>query len=343
MTELKRVAGCRNCKPRHPRGPGSWRFTGAVGLSLVLLVWGAWACPPAVAQGPAPSPSDVSESPSEAPPTTTAEEPAVEEEAVDEAAAEPKPAYCATCRPKRLGRLKARLRCALGRLPRLRAGRCCCATAPDPEAKKPDPYAWKPLFDGKTLKGWKAPNFGGQGEVKVKDGMIVMETGADMTGITYTGEAPENNYEVAFEAQRLGGIDFFATTTFRVGKDPLTLVVGGWGGTVVGLSNVDFYDASDNMTTKFHDFKDKTWYKVRIRVTDAKVECWIDDEKMVDQRRKGHKFGIRWECELCQPLGISTWCTTGAVRNIRMRKLSPKEIEAAEKEAAKEAENSPFG
>ena len=41
----------------------------------------------------------------------------------------------------------------------------------------------------------------------------------------------------AFEAQRVQGNDFFATTTFRVGKDPLTFVVGGWGGTVVGLSN----------------------------------------------------------------------------------------------------------
>ena len=40
----------------------------------------------------------------------------------------------------------------------------------------------KKLFDGKTLKGWKVPNFGGQGEVYVKNGAIVMEMGDAMTG-----------------------------------------------------------------------------------------------------------------------------------------------------------------
>jgi len=209
--------------------------------------------------------------------------------------------------------------------------------------KKKNPYAFKAIFDGKTLEGWKVPNFGGQGDVKVKDGKIILEMGADMTGITYQGDVPQTNYEIEFEAQRLKGNDFFATTTFRVGKDPLTFVVGGWGGTVVGLSNVDFYDASDNMTTNFQEFKDQTWYTIRVRVTDAKVECWIDDKRMVNQHRKDHKFGIRWECELCKPLGISTWCTGAAVKNIRMRKLSPKEVEAAAKEAKEEEAQPSFG
>ncbi len=189
---------------------------------------------------------------------------------------------------------------------------------------KPDAaYQWKDLFDGKTLTGWKVPKFGGEGEVHVKDGSIVMETGMSMTGITYTGEIPRNNYELVLEGRRLGGSDFFCTTTCPVGKDPCTLVVGGWGGTVVGLSNVDYYDASDNLTTTFHDFKDKKWYRIRIRVTDPSIEAWIDDEQLVKQERKGHKFGIRFEVELCKPLGISTWETAGAVRNIRLRRLKP--------------------
>jgi hypothetical protein len=209
--------------------------------------------------------------------------------------------------------------------------------------EKSGEFAFKPIFDGKSLKGWKAPEFGGQGEVKVEDGQIVMEMGADMTGVTYQGEVPQTNYEIEFQAQRVQGTDFFATTTFRVGKDPLTFVVGGWGGTVVGLSNVDFYDASDNMTTKFHEFEDKKWYKIRVRVTDAKVECWIDKEKLVNQHREGHKFDIRWECELCKPLGISNWCTTSALKGIRMRKLSPKEVKAAAEEAKKEKNEPSFG
>jgi len=339
MIETRRAASWRDRKRGCPAGMGSWLFTGAA-LLLVLLVLGTWTCPPATAQAPERSPSDVTESPGDAPPAA-AEQPAAKQPAAEGAVAERWPAYCATCRPKLLGRIKCKVRCALKRLPRLKAGRCCSAES-DPPPKQSDPHAFKPIFDGKTLTGWKAPNFGGQGEVKVEDGKVVMQMGADMTGITYTGKVPETNYEVEFEAQRLGGTDFFATTTFRVGKDPLTFVVGGWGGTVVGLSNVDFYDASDNMTTKFHEFKDKTWYKIRIRVTDDKVQCFIDDEEMVDQVRKGHKFDIRWECELCKPLGIATWCTSAAVKNIRMRTLSPKEIEAAKKEAEKEAEEQPF-
>jgi hypothetical protein len=43
---------------------------------------------------------------------------------------------------------------------------------------------WKPLFDGKSLAGWKATDFGGEGEVRVEGGAIVMEQGNNMTGVT---------------------------------------------------------------------------------------------------------------------------------------------------------------
>jgi hypothetical protein len=212
---------------------------------------------------------------------------------------------------------------------------CCCSggavtTAAAAAAPKADPYAWKPLFDGKTLKNWKSTKFGGEGNVELKDGTIVMEMGNSMTGVTWDGgELPRDNYDLSLEGMRLEGSDFFCTTTFPVGKDPCSLVVGGWGGTVVGLSTVNHYDASDNPTTSFHSFKDKQWYRVRIRVTEAKIEAWLDDEKVVNQERKGHKIGIRFECDLCQPLGVATYNTKGAVRNIRLRPLSPEETKAA--------------
>src|SRR5262245_15153362 len=69
---------------------------------------------------------------------------------------------------------------------------------------------WKNLFDGKTLVGWKSTDFAGRGEVLVKDGTIVLETGF-MTGITWTNEAalPRMNYEISLEAMRVDGSDFF--------------------------------------------------------------------------------------------------------------------------------------
>jgi hypothetical protein len=203
-------------------------------------------------------------------------------------------------------------------------------TESPPEKTRPaispaaDPSPWKSLFDGKTLTGWKSPQFGGDGKVYVKDGMIVMERGGMMTGVTWTGEVPRNNYELALEGMRLDGSDFFCTTTFPVGNDPCSLVVGGWGGSLVGLSSIDFQDASENATSSTMEFKNRQWYRVRIRVTDAAVEAWIGDQQVVKQPREDHKFSIRMEVESCRPLGIATWDTAGAVRNIRIRNLDGK-------------------
>jgi hypothetical protein len=197
--------------------------------------------------------------------------------------------------------------------------------------KKAETPPGKALFDGKTLEGWKCPDFGGEAKVSVKDGMIIMDNNpkASMTGITWKGKPPRNNFELTLEGMRLDGYDFFCTTTFPVGEGYCSLVMGGWGGSLVGLSSIDSMDASENSTTTIVEFKDKQWYRVRIRVTDAKVEAWVDDKQVVDQERKDHKFSIRSECDDCRPLGICTWDTKGAVRNIRLRELT------AEKPAAK--------
>jgi hypothetical protein len=212
---------------------------------------------------------------------------------------------------------------------------------PPKTAEQPSdaPSAWKSLFDGKTLTGWKVPQFGGEGKVYVKDGQIVMEMGSMMTGITWTGDVIRDNYELELEGMRLDGSDFFCTTTFPVGKDPCSLVVGGWGGALVGLSSIDYADASENSTMRTMAFKNDKWYPIRIRVSDAAVQAWIDGERVVNQPRKGHKFTIRIEVDACRPLGISTYATKGAVRNIRLRPLKPEEIQAAQEEADQAAED----
>jgi arylsulfatase A-like enzyme len=189
---------------------------------------------------------------------------------------------------------------------------------------------WKSLFDGKTLAGWKKTNFGGEGEVAIKDGAVVLEQGNDMTGITYTrGDFPRLDYEVTLEGKKLAGSDFFCTTTFPVGEKYCSLVVGGWGGTVVGLSSIDFRDASENETGTFKEFKRDQWYRVRIRVSKERITAWIDDKEMVDLETKGKRISIRAECDLCRPFGIATWRTTGAVRDIRVRPLTDAEKKAA--------------
>lgn len=202
------------------------------------------------------------------------------------------------------------------------------------EAKKPSPYEWRELFDGKALDDWKAPQFGGEGQVRVQDGAIVLERGDTMTGVTYTGkDLPKTNYEIEWVAKRTDGIDFFATATFPVGDSFCSFVTGGWGGTIVGLSSINFYDASDNETTQFKVFKDNQWYKFRVRVTEAKIEAWIDGEKVVDFVIGKNKIATRFEVELCKPLGFSSWCSTGVIRSVRLRQLTPDEVKVIEDEA----------
>jgi len=217
-------------------------------------------------------------------------------------------------------------------VPRGLAGEKGPAAKQDGPAAKQDGPAAKDLFDGKTLAGWQAPKMVGQGKIYVKDGALVMEPGELMTAVVWTGKPPRTNYELSLDGMRLEGSDFFCTTTFPVGESFCSLVVGGWGGTVVGLSSVDHYDASENSTSSSREFKDKTWYRVSIRVSDARIDAWIDGKQVVRQERKDHKCDLRMECDPCRPLGICTWNTKGAVKNIRLRELSAKEVAAVAKE-----------
>ena len=177
------------------------------------------------------------------------------------------------------------------------------------------------LFDGQSLGQWKSTDFGGQGEVSVQDGAIHMAMGSYMTGITWTGPVVRMNYEITLEAMRVAGNDFFCGLTFPVGERPCTLVLGGWGGSVCGLSSIDYYDASENPTTRIVSFETGKWYFVRLRVTPDRIQAWLDGEDLVDFETADHKIGIRMEVEESQPLGIATWNTAGAVRNIKVRRL----------------------
>jgi hypothetical protein len=182
--------------------------------------------------------------------------------------------------------------------------------------------AWKNLFDGKTLTGWKSTDFAGHGEVTVNDGTIQLGNGY-MTGITWTNlaELPRMNYEISLEAMRVEGSDFFCGLTFPVGKDPCSFIVGGWGGGVVGLSSLDGQDASQNETTKYMNFPTGRWFQIRVRVTAGKIEAWIDTEKMVDVTTADKSISIRLEVEPSKPLGIASWNTASALRNLKLRAI----------------------
>jgi len=193
-----------------------------------------------------------------------------------------------------------------------------------PEAGADVAFSLRHNVDGETKSdssGWKEGLFPGRSTVRVEEDVVYLDKGEDMTGITWRGPIVRMNYEVTLEAMRVEGYDFFCGLTFPYGKSVCSFVVGGWGGTCVGLSSVDYYDAYNNETAEFKKFDLGKWYKIRVRATEDKIECWIDDDKMVDLVTTGRTISVRWEMSDIVPLGVATWQTTGAIRNFELKKI----------------------
>lgn len=198
---------------------------------------------------------------------------------------------------------------------------CCHNRQPGSEKAQTEIFQPKDstyLFNGLTLDGWEITNFGTQGPVYVSEDEIILGMGDGCTGITWKGNFPVTDYEVTLEAKKVDGNDFFCGMTFPAGKYPCTLITGGWGGTVVGLSSINGLDASENETTINRSFEKDRWYKISLRVTDSKIEARIDNEIVIDFTIDGNILSIRPEVDLSKPFGIASWRTTAALRNIRL-------------------------
>lgn len=207
------------------------------------------------------------------------------------------------------------------------------AAEPEPKADKViglDGEKWTRMFDGKTLGKWEILDkfdFKEHGKVAAEAGSLVLSAGQPATGIRWPGDFPKMNYELALETKRVEGGDFFCALTFPVGDKALSLIMGGWGGWVVGISCLDGYYAADNETCTAIQFENDRWYHVRVQVTQPKITVWIDDKETITLEPEGRKLSVSWEMEPCQPLGVATWYTTGALRNIQYRTLEDKKPE----------------
>ena len=199
-----------------------------------------------------------------------------------------------------------------------------------------DADGWQPLFNGKNLDGWKVTNFGGEGEVYLEKGNVVISQGVDLSGITSTRkDLPTSNYEIELEATRAEGNDFFVGLTFPYRKSSCSLILGGWGGGVCGLSSIDGMDASENETTSYTAFTNGQWYKVRLKVTDDMIEAWLDGAQIVEQETKDRKVDVRFEVDLSKPMGLSTFQSTTWIRKARIRKLPVAKDKSVKKPEAK--------
>lgn len=172
---------------------------------------------------------------------------------------------------------------------------------------------------------WVVTDFAGHGDVGVTNGEIKIDMGADLSGITWTnGTLPRTNYEISLEAMKIDGGDFFCGLTFPVADSSCSLIMGGWGGGVVGLSSLDDADASENETTRSMSFDNGHWYHIVLRVTPGKIEAWLDDQKIIDASIAGRKVSLRpGAIYLSEPLGMATYITTSAIKDFKLRLIEP--------------------
>ena len=180
------------------------------------------------------------------------------------------------------------------------------------------------LYDGKSLKNWQKTDYAGKGEVFVnKNGNLVLEMGAELSGIHWKGKPlPKSNYEISLKAKRIMGSDFFCGLTFPYKESHATLILGGWGGSLIGISSIDDFDASENETGDAFIFDDNRWYEILLRVTQSEITVWIDGKSVIDCEVEGRRVGMRpGEIEMSVPLGLSTFATTGVFKAINLKIL----------------------
>lgn len=180
-----------------------------------------------------------------------------------------------------------------------------------------------------NMEQWQPINFGGEGDVYYKEEALNLDYGSPLTGAKYKGDLAtllgesNDHYAITMQAQRVEGVDMFLGVTFPVGDDGhVSLVLGGWAGAITGLSNLDGLNASENVTTQYHAFEDKRWYKVKIYVTPKKVQCWLDDKSLVDINRADYKkYDTHGAVEDTKPFGMFSYDTWGQVKALKVWKL----------------------
>ncbi len=184
---------------------------------------------------------------------------------------------------------------------------------------------WKLLSD-EFAPAWKASGIPEEGKVLIHDGEITLQPGQPMTGVRFdawkSAGLPITRYAIEYEAMRVEGNDFFGTVTFPVNDSHVSLIVGGWGGTLVGISSIDDMDAGENNTRGNAYFENNRWHKVRIEVRDDDLQAWINDKLFVNTSIKGRRLGLRTgDIEKCVPFGFASYTTQSRIRGVLIRRL----------------------
>lgn len=192
---------------------------------------------------------------------------------------------------------------------------------------KSEPKRWA-LLDFDMVQHWAPAAIEGSGMAQVTNGEITLPAGKPMTAVRFEAwesmKLPVTDYAIEFEAMRVEGQDFFGAVTFPVRslKTCATLVNGGWGGGLVGISNIDEQSANENATRSEHRFVNGQWYRFRLEVHDEEIKGWLDGRLVINASIKARTISLRaGDIEQCAPFGVATYGTTGKVRGLVVEAL----------------------
>ena len=202
-----------------------------------------------------------------------------------------------------------------------------CVVSCRPNTPSKSPTEWSLLAPSQTS-AWQQAGIPDEGAISIKEGELTITAGQPMSGAKFshwaTSGLPDTNYAISYEAMRVEGRDIFGMCTFPVGSQQshATFVIGGWGGTVPGISSIEFLDANENQTRAEQAFENNRWYRIRIEVRPDDLRAWINDRPVVNASIKGKKVSLRHgDIDHCLPFGFATWNTTGKVHKVIVRRL----------------------
>lgn len=206
----------------------------------------------------------------------------------------------------------------------LLAGLSACGPGAKPSI--PPVRSWD-LLSAEAAGQWQQAGIPDEGKVEVQGTELILHAGLPMTGAKWTGwtdALPSTGYAIEYEAMRVEGNEIFGMATFPVGshQSHATFVIGGWGGTVTGISSIDFRDAGENQTRGEQRFENNRWYQVRIEVRPEDLRAWVEGRIVVNASIKGRQVTLRpGFIDHCLPFGFATWNTTAKIRGVRVEKL----------------------
>lgn len=184
---------------------------------------------------------------------------------------------------------------------------------------------WRTLFDGEHLGRWEPIDTvdtagGSPGEVTVEGRQILLKPGEPLSGVSWSGPMPAQDFEVTLEA-KVDDAELLSIA-FPIGTDRAAVQLDA-NNRRAGLFSIDGTGLRDDPMAAPFDGAVAGWHQLRIRVTQDHVQAWLNAQPITDQARSGSTFGAPDGYLPLHDLSIFASRGAAALRNIRIRRIDP--------------------